>query len=102
MLEVRQGGRSCELVFKEFRVADCAEFDVEDLWCEATGITFDVNGATIHVTEDGLVLHPGPNVLAFKPHRGLRVMWNGPLIFRKDEEERISCELLASYERTAA
>lgn len=102
MLEVRQGGRSCTILFKSFRIAECEEFFLEDLGLEEPGQVEEVQGARFEKTESGIVLDPGPQVLALKPHRGLRIMWNGPVFFRKDEDGRVSFELLASDDRAAA
>lgn len=102
MLEVRQGGRSCTITFKEFRIEQCDEFFLEDLSLEEVGSQVEVKSARFTSTEAGIVLDPGPNVLALKPHKGLRIMWNGSVLFRKDENNRVSFELLASYDRFAA
>jgi hypothetical protein len=40
--------------------------------------------------------------MALKPHKGLRIMWDGSVLFRKDENDRVSFELLASSDRAAA
>jgi hypothetical protein len=102
MLEVRQGGRSCTILFKEFRIEDCDEFFLEDLSLEEAGSQVEVKGARFTATEAGIVLDPGLNVLALKPHKGLRIMWNGSVLFRKDENDRVSFELLASCGRAVA
>lgn len=102
MLEVRQGGRSCTITFKEFRVEECDEFFLEDLPLEEVGSQVEVKGARFTTTETGIILDPGPNVLALKPHKGLRLLWDGRVLFRKDENERVSFELLASYSRVVA
>jgi len=102
MLEVRQGGRSCTITFKEFRIEECDEFFLEDLPLEEVGCEVEVKGARFRSTEAGIVLDPGLNVLALKPHKGLRIMWNGQVLFRKDENDRVSFELLASYSRVVA
>ena len=102
MLEVRQGRRSCTVTFKEFRIAECDEFYLEDLGLEEPGHEVEVKGAKFKASESGIVLDPGPNVLALKPHRGLRVMWNGQVLFRKDEDGRTSFELLVTDGSAAA
>lgn len=102
MLEVRQGGRSCTILFKEFRIEDCDEFFLEDLSLEEVGSQVEVKGARFTTTETGIVLDPGLNVLALKPHKGLRIMWNGSVLFRKDESDRVSFELLVSDRRAVA
>jgi hypothetical protein len=102
MLEVRQGGRSCTILFKSLLIAECDEFFLEDLCLDEAGSQIEVNGARFIATEIGIVLDPGPNVMALKPHKGLRIMWDGSVLFRKDENDRVSFELLASSDRAAA
>ena len=102
MLEVRQGGRSCTITFKEFRIDRCDEFFLEDLGLVSVGDEVEVRGATFRLEQSGIVLDPGPNVLALKPHRGLRILWDGCVFFRKDEDDRTSFELLASSDDRAA
>jgi hypothetical protein len=94
MLEVRQGRRSCALTFKEFRIADCAECLVDDLWFSTTKLdSFEINGATFTQTKGGLLMDPGMNTCVVKPHRNLKVYWGGQILFVKGDDGRISFEL---------
>lgn len=102
MLEVRQGCRSCTVTFKEFRFADCDEFFIEDLWPETANCPIEVNGATFTLTPYGLVMDPGLNTCALKPHRGLRIMWSNPILFRRDSNDQVTFELLCIPKRVAA
>jgi len=97
MLEVRQGRRSCALTFKEFRITDCAEFFVEDLWSSTTNAgSYEVNGATLTQTAVGLLLDPGMNACVVKPHRGLKIHWSGHILFVKGDDGRITFELTST------
>jgi len=103
MLEVRQGRRGCALTFKEFRIQDCAEYFVDDLWSSTTDFgPFEVNGATFTQTEVGLLMDPGMNTCVVKPHRHLKVYWGGQILFLRGDDGRISFELTCTTSSQAA
>jgi hypothetical protein len=103
MLEVRQGCRSCALTFKEFRIQDCAEFFVEDLWLSTTNEgSYEVNGATFTRTSAGLLMDPGINTCVVKPHRGLKVFWSGQILFVRGADGRVTFELTSTISSLGA
>ena len=100
MIEVRQGCRSCTLIFEPSRVDGWAEYFVEDLWA-SINTPIEIQGATFVPVDNGLLMEPGDHLVVVKPHRGLKVPWNRQLFFRKDSG-RIVVEFLCSKHSVAA